>query len=169
VAEIAYAIAAAMKLGDEEVRAYALGALLHEIGKLDVPDAILFKAARLDDAEMRAMRTHPYLGYERVRGVPSLASAAEIVYADREKFDGSRYSRGLKCETIPPGARIVAVARAFETFVSDRPHDFSRALTHARAEMSRSSGVHFDPAVVEVLLGVSDEVLIPAEVRTAAP
>lgn len=110
------AIAAATKLGDEEVRACALGGLLHEIGKLDIPDAILFKRARLDDAEMCVMRTYCFLGHERLRKVPSLAPAAEIVYAHREKFDGSGHPRRLRGEAIPLGARIVAVACAFDTF-----------------------------------------------------
>ena len=104
-----------------------------------------------------------------MRAVPSLASAAEIVYAHRENFDGSGYPRGLKGRDIPFGARIVAVACAFDCCASDRPHDVSRALDSARAQVSRLSGTAFDPAVVEALFGLPDETLIPLEMRTAAP
>lgn len=90
VAAVAQTIAAAMRLTDSEIRNIALGGLLllHEVGKLDIPDPILFEPAKLNEDEMHVMRTYPYLGYERVRSFPSLASAAEIVYAHREKFDG---------------------------------------------------------------------------------
>jgi HD-GYP domain-containing protein (c-di-GMP phosphodiesterase class II) len=154
VAATAHALAAAMKLSPDSVRGIALGGLLHEVGKLDVPDSILFKPAKLNEDEMRVMRTYCFLGYESLRNIPSLASAAEIVYAHREKFNGSGYPRGLKGETIPLGARIVAVACAFETFVSDRPHAFARAVAAARAEISRWSGTVFDPAVVDVHLAM---------------
>jgi cyclic di-GMP phosphodiesterase len=169
VAAVAAPLAQAVNLADEEIRNIVLGALLHEVGKLDIPEAILRKRARLSREEMLVMREYCFLGYERVRQIPALAEAAEIVYAHREKFNGSGYPRGLKGETIPLGARIVAVACAFETFVSDRPHASSRASNHARAEISRWSGSCFDPAVVEVVLGLQGEVLVSGEMRTAAP
>jgi response regulator RpfG family c-di-GMP phosphodiesterase len=134
-ATIAQAIAAAMKLAPDSMRTCVLGGLLREVGKLDVPDRILFNPGKLNEEEIAVMRTYSYLVYERVRTLPACACAASIVYAHRELFDGSGYARCLKGEEIPLGARIVAVACAFVTFVSDRPHDVSRALDSARLQV----------------------------------
>jgi len=157
VASCATVLAEALNLSEEEVRVIACGALLHEVGKLEIPEAILRKPARLNAAEMLVLRTYCVRGFEILRKEVSLQDAAEIVYAHRERFDGSGYPRGLRGEAIALGARIVAVADAFETLLCDRPHDFARALAHARTEVSRWSGSEFDPQIVEVLLNVPDE------------
>jgi HD-GYP domain-containing protein (c-di-GMP phosphodiesterase class II) len=159
VAALATILAQALGLDDEEIRVIADGALLHEIGKLAIPEAILRKPAKLTQEEMLVMRESSTRGYEMLRNVPSLAGAAEIVYASREKFDGTGYPRGLKGEAIPLGARIAAVADAFEMFISGRPHDFARALAAARREIHHWSGNHFDPHIVEVSLGVPDTIV----------
>lgn len=123
VAALATILARALGLDDGEIRVIAEGALLHEIGKLAIPAAILRKPEKLTAEEMLIMRESSSRGYEMLRNVSSLAGAAEIVYAQRERFDGTGYPRGLKGDVIPLGARIVGVADMFEMFVSDRPHD----------------------------------------------
>jgi putative nucleotidyltransferase with HDIG domain len=157
VAEFATVLAQALKLDEEEVRAVACGALLHEIGKLEIPDAILRKPGALTAEERLIMRGHCLRGYEIVRKEASLGGAAEIVRSHRERFDGTGYPRGLEGEAIPIGARIVAVAQAFEMIVSDRPHRGAHAFATAGAEIQRWSGRHFDPRIVEALLNVPDE------------
>jgi HD-GYP domain-containing protein (c-di-GMP phosphodiesterase class II) len=157
VAATATILAQALGLADEETRVIAAGALLHEVGKLAIPDAILLKPAMLTQEERLVMRESCSRGYEMLREVPSLAETAEIVYAQREKFDGTGYPRGLKGAVIPLGARIVAVADAFEMFISDRPHHWARGFAAARREVLGWSGCELDPQIVEVALSVLDD------------
>jgi putative nucleotidyltransferase with HDIG domain len=112
VAALAKILAQALGLDDAEIRVIVDGGLLHEIGRVAIPEAILRKLAKLTAEEMLIMRESSSRGYEMLRNVLSLAEAAEIVYAHRESFDGTGYPRGLKGEMIPLGARIVAVADA---------------------------------------------------------
>jgi cyclic di-GMP phosphodiesterase len=159
VALIAKILAQALDIDDAEIRVTADGALLHEIGRLAIPEAILRKPAKLTAEEMLVMRESPSRGYEMLRNVPSFAQAAEIVYAHRERFDGTGYPRGFKGGMIPLGARIVGVADTFEMFISDRPHHWEHALAVARREVQRWSGSQFDPQVVEVLLSIQDDAI----------
>jgi len=135
VAVFARILARALGLDDEEVRVIANGALLHEIGKVAIPPAILRKPAALTAEERLVMRESCSRGYEMLRNVPSLKEAAEIVYAHREWFDGTGYPRGLKGQAIPLGARIVAVADVFDVLISHRPHHPGHAFEETRAEM----------------------------------
>ncbi len=156
-AAFATVLAYALNLDDEEVRAIACGALLHEVGKLEISEAILRKPAVLTAEERLIMRKYCLYGYEIVRKEASLQDAAEIVRSHRERFDGTGYPMGLKGETIPLGARIVAVAETFEMLVQDRPHRGARAFAAARAEIQHWSGRMFDPRIVNVLLNIPDE------------
>jgi putative nucleotidyltransferase with HDIG domain len=133
VAAFATVLAEALDLDEEEIRAIACGALLHEIGKLEIPVAILRKPAVLTADERLIMREYCLRGYEIVRKEASLQDAAEIVRSHRERFDGTGYPQGLKGEAIPLGARIVAVADEFEMLVRDRPHRGARAFALAAA------------------------------------
>jgi HD-GYP domain-containing protein (c-di-GMP phosphodiesterase class II) len=160
VAALATKLARALSLDDEETQVIAEGALLHEIGRLAIPQAILRKPTKLSPEEMLVMRESSSRGYEILRNVPNLVGAAEIVYAHRERFDGTGYPRGLKGEAIPLGARIVAVADTFEMFISDRPHHWERALAAARREIQHWSGRMLDPQVVEIFLSMRDEEMI---------
>ena len=159
VAAFATILAQAFGLGDEQIRVIATGALLHEIGKLAIPEEILRKPAMLTREERLVMRESCSRGYEMLRSVPSLAEAAEIVYAHREWFDGTGYPRALKGEAIPLGARIVGVADAVETLISDRPHHMAHAIAATRTEVLRWSGRQFDPHVVEVFMSVPDDAI----------
>jgi putative nucleotidyltransferase with HDIG domain len=157
VAAFATVLAQALKLDEEEVRTIACGALLHEIGKLDVPDRILRKPAALTAEERLAMREYCICGYEIVRREAPLQRAAEIVRSHRERFDGTGYPGGLNGEAIPLGARIVAVVDAFEMVVRDRPHRAAHSFAVARSEIQRLSGRLFDPRIVDAFLSIPDE------------
>jgi putative nucleotidyltransferase with HDIG domain len=155
----AYTVALARELGikPDELRIIARGAFLHDIGKIATPDAILLKPGKLDAAETEIMRQHCTRGYEMVRKIPFLRDAAEIVYAHQETFDGSGYPRGLRGEAISLGARIFAVADAFDAMTSDRPYRKGMSSERAREELKRCAGSQFDPHIVEVFLAMPEE------------
>lgn len=128
------------------------GALLHDVGKIGVPDAILRKPGALTEEEWAAIRTHPAHGYAMMREIRFLASAAELVYSHHERFDGGGYPRGLRGEEIPLAARIFAVADTFDAITSERPYKAARSEVEACAEISRHTGTQFDPRIVAVLM-----------------
>ncbi|MBI4316395.1 MAG: GAF domain-containing protein [Chloroflexi bacterium] len=133
------------------------GALLHDIGKIGVPDRVLLKPGPLDDEERAEMRRHPLLGYEMLVGIPFLTRAAEIVLAHQERYDGEGYPCRLKGEDIPLGARLFAVADTFDAITSDRPYRAGRPYEVAAAEIKKESGKQFDPLAVEIFQSVSPE------------
>jgi putative nucleotidyltransferase with HDIG domain len=128
------------------------GALLHDIGKMGVPDAILSKPGPLDEDEWAVMKQHPGLAHQLLSGTPFLRDALDIPYAHHERWDGSGYPLGLAGDAIPLAARIFAVVDVYDALSSDRPYRAAwprdRVLAHLRAE----SGRHFDPAVVRAFL-----------------
>ncbi len=150
-------LALAMDLRPADLKTIVRGAYLHDIGKIAVPDAILRKPGRLTEEEMEIMRRHCEHGYGIVRKIPSLADAAEIVYAHQESFDGGGYPRRLRGEEIPLGARIFAVADTLDAITSDRPYRRASSFDHAIEEIARCSGRQFDPRVVERFLGLPKE------------
>ncbi|HKZ18408.1 MAG TPA: HD-GYP domain-containing protein, partial [Geobacteraceae bacterium] len=143
---------------EREMRVMGLGALLHDVGKIAVPDGILLKDGGLSDAEWAEMHGHPGEGFRLLRRIGFLKEAAEIVHSHHERYDGSGYPRRLKGEEIPLGARLFAVADVFDALTSDRPYhsavDYAQAAEIIREKKDR----HFDPAVVEVF-----EKIKPAE------
>ena len=150
-------LARAMGLDIEQLRTIARGAFLHDIGKIATPDHILLKPGKLDPGEVTIMREHCTRGYEMVCKIPFLREASEIIYAHQESFDGSGYPRGLKGDQIPLGARIFAIADTLDAITSDRPYRPGRSFAEAQAEIAKCSGRQFDPAIVEVFLGVPPE------------
>lgn len=150
VARLALAIADQLGAG-RDVAQLEEGALLHDIGKLDMPASILMKPAPLDDDEWRVMKTHPQVGYDLLRDQPRFASAAEIVRAHHECFDGSGYPFGLQGDDIPFGARILTVADAYDSMT--HPHTQRPAMPPSLAveEIERCSGRQFDPICAEAL------------------
>jgi putative nucleotidyltransferase with HDIG domain len=150
----AYAVALGrhMRLSASQLQTMARGALLHDIGKIAVPDAILLKPGRLTPAEMAIMRRHCEHGYSIVRKIPFLSDAAEIVYAHQERFDGNGYPRGLRGYEIPLGARIFAIADTLDAITSDRPYRNGSSFAHALMEIERCRGGQFDPEVVDAFL-----------------
>ena len=130
------------------------GALLHDVGKIAVPDAILRKPGALDEREWAIIRTHSMHGFQMLSTVRFLGSAAELVRAHHERFDGRGYPDGLRGEEIPLAARIFAVADTFDAITSDRPYQSARSEAEACDEIARHSGTQFDPRVVQVLLSL---------------
>ncbi len=128
------------------------GFLLHDAGKVGVPERILSKPGPLTAAEWRVMRTHPVIGYQMLENIPFMTTAAEIVRCHHEMFDGSGYPEGLRGEEIPLPARAFSVVDAFDAMTTDRPYRRAMPAEQAAAELARMAGSQFDPAVVEVFL-----------------
>jgi putative nucleotidyltransferase with HDIG domain len=135
-----------------QLRQVYWGALLHDIGKIGVPDAILLKPGPLSEAEEQVMRSHPENGEAILREVPFLREAAEIVLCHEERFDGSGYPRGLAREAIPLGARLFAVIDTIDAMTSDRPYRRALPFEAAKQEILRSAGTQFDPAAVSAFV-----------------
>ncbi len=156
VAELTASIAEEMGIpkDSEQGRIIAWGALLHDVGKIAVPDAILRKPSKLSDEEWMTMRTHARAGYEIVKDVDFLASAAEIVLAHHERWDGAGYPRGLAGDQIPLGARIFMIADTFDAITSERPYKSAISPEEALAEILRCSGTQFDPSAVSAFVSV---------------
>ena len=135
------------------------GFLLHDVGKVAIPDGVLYKATDLAPEEQSLMRRHPVIGFEIVSGIEFLEEAAQIVRHHHERFDGEGYPDGLAGEEIPLAARIFAVADAVDAMTTDRPYRPGLSLDQARAEIRSGAGTQFDPVVVEQLDALSDEVI----------
>jgi HD-GYP domain-containing protein (c-di-GMP phosphodiesterase class II) len=140
---------------EKELRNLGMGAWLHDIGKLAIPDRILLKPGALTDQEREVMQQHVRIGYDLVKGIPFLADAAEIILGHHERCDGSGYPRGLKAEEIPLGARIFAVADSFDAMTSDRPYRSAMPFEVARDEIHGAAGKLFDRTVVRSFLAIS--------------
>ncbi len=135
-------------------RVYALGALLHDIGKIGIPDNILLKRGSLSDDEWDRIREHPELGRRIIAPVHFLNDAREIVYTHHEKYDGYGYPQGLVGVEIPMGARIFAVADVFDALTSVRSYKEAMTYDEARREIESCRETHFDPIVVDAFLNV---------------
>ena len=145
-------IARKIGISGEALAQVEQGALLHDIGKLKIPDSILLKAGPLDSEEWRIMRRHAEYGREFLGGIEFLRAAANVVYAHHEKFDGSGYPCGLLAEAIPIGARCFAIVDAVDAMIFKRPYNQPVSFERAAAEVRRCAGTHFDPEIVEVAL-----------------
>jgi putative nucleotidyltransferase with HDIG domain len=137
----------------ETLRQVYWGALLHDIGKIGIPDAILLKPGPLTGAEEGVMRAHPEKGHAILAGIPFLQDAAQIVLSHEERLDGGGYPRRLVGEAIPFGARLFAVIDTLDAMTSDRPYRTALPFDAAKAEIVRLAGRHYDPAAVEAFLG----------------
>jgi len=144
-------------LDKDALRNLELGALLHDIGKIGVPDAILRKPAALNQQEWDKMKLHPQHGQKILRNIPFLENAAQVVSQHHEKWDGSGYPYGIRGEDIDLSARIFAVADAFDAMVSDRVYRRGRPYQDAIEELERCAGTQFDPLVVEAFKAIPKE------------
>ena len=151
-------IARAFGVPERHLRDIEHGVLLHDIGKIGIPDAILLKPGPLTPEEWIMMRTHPELGRRLIERIPFLRGAVPIVYHHHEKWDGTGYPLGLRHEAIPLGARIFAVADALDAMLFDRPYSKAISYDAARKEIQRCAGAHFDPAVVQTFLSIPQAV-----------
>ena len=156
VSELSAATAEAMGLRRVDVGRVRVGALLHDVGKIGVPDAILSKRGRLTDDEWKSVRLHPALGKTIIEQAPELRDVIPLVLHHQEHYDGGGYPARLSGTQIPLGARIIAVADAYHAMRSDRPYRSARSHAEAVPELLRCSGTQFDPEVVSALLRALD-------------
>jgi len=145
----------------KQLKNLAMGAWLHDIGKLAIPDAILLKPGPLTTQEWKIMQSHARIGHDLVNRIPFLVDAAEIVLTHHERWDGSGYPRGLKGTDIPLGARIFAVADTVDAMTSDRPYRAALPFGNAQNEIERLAGIQFDSHVVNVFLNIPNETWEP--------
>jgi putative nucleotidyltransferase with HDIG domain len=152
VVRLAVSVAAELDLDLEAVRNVELGAVLHDIGKVRVPESILNKPGPLDDDEWAVMRTHPEVGEHILRPIRSLQAILPIVRHHHERWDGNGYPDKLSGRAIPLGARIVAVCDAYRAMTEDRPYRAALSIAEARRELEEGAGAQFDPECVEALI-----------------
>jgi HD-GYP domain-containing protein (c-di-GMP phosphodiesterase class II) len=150
----ALAVVIARRLGWKGPRlgALRLGGLLHDVGKLNLDETVLTKPGPLDDDEYREIKRHPLAGARLIRGIEALRPALPYILFHHERWDGSGYPSGRAHEQIPIGARIVAVADAFDAMTSPRPYRPPLSLSRALAEVAGGAGTQFDPGVVRAFL-----------------
>ncbi|MBP7276370.1 MAG: HD domain-containing protein, partial [Kiritimatiellae bacterium] len=158
VRRITAILARQLKVPEEQRNTMIEGALLHDIGKVAVPDAVLLKPGPLNDEEWAVMRTHPAIGYNLLRTNALLDKVADIVHQHQERYDGSGYPQGLKGEEICWGARIFAVADTYDAIRSHRPYSRGRTAAMALEEIRRCRGRQFDPRVVDILAEAQPEI-----------
>lgn len=154
LADIALAIADAMGMSGDDRRSLHYAALLHDAGRVAIPDEILLKPTRLTGRELQIVRRHPIKGVELMRPLEILEPAIPIILHHHERFDGRGYPKGLRGAEIPFGARIMAVANAFEAMICERPYREALSIEQAAREIQQNAGTQFDPEVVEVFLGL---------------
>jgi PAS domain S-box-containing protein len=152
VTEMTVDLARAMGMSESELVHVRQGALLHDIGKMGIPDSILLKPALLTEEETAIMRRHPVYAYELLSPIAYLRPALDIPYYHHEKWDGTDYPRGLHGEQIPLAARIFAVVDVWDALRSDRPYRLAWAEERVREHIRSLAGTHFDPKVVELFL-----------------
>ena len=157
VRDLSLILGRALNLSSSDLDDLARGTLLHDIGKIATPDAILLKPGKLTANEWKIMKTHAQAGYDIVQSSERLAAAAELILSHHEKFDGSGYPRGLKGKEICLGARIFSVVDAYDAMRSVRVYKDPIPATEAVDEVIRCCGSHFDPEVVQVFLTCQPE------------
>jgi diguanylate cyclase (GGDEF)-like protein/putative nucleotidyltransferase with HDIG domain len=153
VVDLVESVARGLALSGSEVDHVKAAALLHDIGKVAIPDDVLNKPGPLDDDEWKVMREHPVIGERILRAIPGMGPIARIVRHEHESFDGSGYPDGVSGDAIPIGARIILACDAYHAMTSDRP--YRKGMSHAEAvrELAEHAGSQFDPRVTEVLIG----------------
>lgn len=154
VARIVSELAVEMGMTVRQRCALERAALLHDFGKIGVPNAILMKTTNLTTQEAETIRTHPEIGYQMLAGFQFLGEALPALRYHHERLDGSGYPYGLAKDQIPVLARVLAVADAYDAMASDRPYRSSRSASRCLAEIVRCSDTHFDPAAVSALVRV---------------
>lgn len=157
VVQYTTAIASRMGIKGHELEEIGRGALLHDIGKIGVPDAVLLKPGKLTQEEWIEMRRHPDIGYQMIQPIPFLAVPAQIVLSHQEKYDGTGYPRALMKHEVHVGARIFSVADTLDAMTTDRPYRMGTSFANAIQEIKRCAGTQFDPEVVKAFLDIGEE------------
>ena len=152
------AIAHEMRLDEKQVESLKFASLLHDAGKADIPLEILTKTTKLTPREYRIIKRHPVKGAQILRPIQILKPVVSIIMHHHEKYDGTGYPSKLKKGQIPQGARIMAVADAFEAMVYGRPYRERRGINSALKEIKKKSGTQFDPRIVEAFLKVAKKI-----------
>jgi diguanylate cyclase (GGDEF)-like protein len=153
VVDVAGRVGEALAMPEEEIARLRTAALLHDIGKVGVPDEILHKPGSLDPAEWEVMRQHPVIGERILRAIPGLGRVARIVRHEHERWDGQGYPDGLSGEDIPLASRVILACDAYHAMTSERPYRQAMAHSDAIAELNANAGSQFDPTVAEALVG----------------
>jgi putative two-component system response regulator len=167
VAELAIGLAGAAGLSDEAVEAIGYGAVLHDVGKIGIAEAVLLKPGELTDAERAEMQRHPVIGAQILSPLRLGSMIGPIVRGHHEWWDGNGYPDNLRGEAIPVGARIVSVVDAYDAMTHARPYRTALSIEQARAELLRSRGTQFDPDMVDLLLGRLEAAEEPAVADSA--
>ncbi|MCY9668644.1 HD-GYP domain-containing protein [Paenibacillus alginolyticus] len=156
VANYALKIAKEMKLSSEQCDAIYVGGLLHDIGKIGVPEYILTNTGRLSDEEFKIIQKHPVIGYETIKHISAFNKNGimDIVLYHHEKYDGTGYPEGLKGEEIPLYARIMAIADSYDAMTSTRVYRKPLSKESAINEISKKKGIHFDPHIADLFIGI---------------
>ena len=157
MAELTLRLAKVMGLPEQDLIHIRRGALLHDIGKLGIPDSILLKPGPLSEEERDILRIHPALAYEMLIPITYLQPALDIPYCHHEKWNGTGYPRGLKGEEIPLSARIFAVIDVWDALTSDRPYRKAWSKEKTFAYIQEQAGEYFDPQVVDAFLSLMDD------------
>jgi PAS domain S-box-containing protein len=147
-------LARAMGIAEGELEHVRRGALLHDIGKMGIPDSVLLKPGTLNEREWEIMRQHPEYAYKLLEPIEYLRPVLDIPYCHHEKWDGSGYPRNLKGDEIPLAARIFAIVDVWDALMSDRPYRLAWSQEKALEHIAKQSGRHFDPAVVDAFLKI---------------
>jgi putative two-component system response regulator len=155
VTEFSLAIARAMGLDERELQDLEMAAILHDVGKIAIPEKILNKKTKLTDEEFAIIRQHPVIGETILKPVVELQMIARIVRHHHERYDGRGYPDGLKGQAIPVGSRIMSVADSYDAITSSRPYRDYESHNYAVKEIIKCSGTQFDPEVVEHFLEVA--------------
>nr|WP_285889658.1 HD-GYP domain-containing protein [Neobacillus niacini] len=165
VSRYAMQIAEKMNLSKDLCNVIRTGGLLHDIGKIGIPENILTKTGKLTSEEYNVIKTHPVIGYEMLKHVEGLKrnGILDIVLYHHERYDGKGYPKGLKGNEIPLAARIVGVADAFDAMISKRVYRIELDMNFALNEIRRNKGTQFDPEVVDAFLDIFQEKDIKVE------
>jgi diguanylate cyclase (GGDEF)-like protein/putative nucleotidyltransferase with HDIG domain len=153
VVDLTARVAEELALDSHEVKTIRSAALLHDIGKVGIPDEILHKPGPLDEREWEIMRQHPAIGERILRAIPGMGAVARIVRHEHERWDGTGYPDRLAGEAIPVGARIILACDAYHAMTSDRPYRAAMSHHLAMSELTSNAGSQFDPKVIEALVG----------------
>ncbi len=154
LSEICISVGQKMGLSSQEINNLDLLAKVHDLGKVGIPDNILFKPSALTDEEWEIMRTHPEKGFRIAISSPDLAGIADLILKHHERWDGKGYPVGIPGKEIPLECRILAVADTYDAITNDRPYSLARTREEAVEEILRCSGTQFDPEIVEVFLEI---------------
>jgi putative nucleotidyltransferase with HDIG domain len=156
VSRLSLRLAHELGMGEEQMVHFRRGVLLHDIGKMAIPDSILLKPGPLTEDEWVVMRQHPVYAHQMLAGIPFISQAMDVPYCHHEKWDGTGYPRGLRGEAVPLGARIFAVVDVWDALSSDRPYRPAWPHQAVLAYITAQAGRHFDPRVVNAFLALLD-------------